>query len=566
MKAGKLLQLLTFLLLFSGVAHGLTKTEAVSLDEDLPVTNNQGYLSHLNKQISRFVREQKNDSLIITYLESSQHNFSQVPEVGASIFAEMGVFFESKQAFSQAIKCRKKELFYHRLVGANPPNLDHFFCLGALGGLYQSVGKQKDALHFYERALQYAKLAGDPFMHLHAYNNLGVYYLRTTNYNQALSYFNMALAVHGLKKKREVEIMQGIIHGNLANALFAKGQCRESVIHYEKNLASSKQEKEFADYVQTAVAYAKSLNCLGKNQQALSTLLEAEQLCIHHQLLGKEALVFKEIFSTYLLQGNLAFSKIYWEKYNTAFGKQTTSNQQEYTTALESLSEQQVALLEADKTNQELAVRLAESRMQRVAFIGILLILISVIVILIYQRRNREMIKKAALEKVQKELLAAELKNKELLQKQLDFELKSSKKDVTTLAIDLNQHEEIRKTLVKNLKEIQKAGGTEDISDMVGKLISDLNNQLHSGQSRALFNENITKVNSAFFETLSSRFPSLSKSELEFCGLLRLKLSSKEISTLKNISPDSAKVIRHRIRKKLGIGSEADIYKALEEI
>ena len=558
--------LLLFWLLLPGWSLSLHSLPPAINIPDQTINNSTEYLTQLKNQLRKYRDNGNNDSLIVCFLESEKHPFIHNPEIGVSIYLLAGDFFSTRKAYTQAINCRLKELRFHRLLKKSPLVLDHFFCLGGLGGLYQNIGNLNQSLLYYNQALAFAQRQHDPFMLLHAYNNLGVYYLKANSLKKAVVYFNKALAVSTKQEKREVNLMRGIIEGNMASALTSLGHCQDALGHFEENLKVSAKEKAIDDYARTAVGYAKALKCAEKLPRAIEVLLKTEKMADSCKLNEALVLIYQEIFTSFLAAGNLKGARDYWEKYSQAYTRQTNKEKREYTLALESLANQQLALAEADKTNQELAVNLTNSRMQRTLFIMAILILVAITTILVVQRRSREMARQAAMEKVQRELLAVELKNKELLQQKTDFELKASKKDVTNLAIDLNQHEEIRKSLVKSLKEVQKASANSETGEMVNKIITDVNKQLHNGQSRAIFNENISKVNHAFFENLSIRYPSLSKSELEFCGLLRLKLSSKEISTVKSITPDSAKVIRHRIRKKLGIGPEVDIYRILEEV
>ncbi|HTA27550.1 MAG TPA: hypothetical protein VK809_07175, partial [Bacteroidia bacterium] len=62
---------------------------------------------------------------------------------------------------------------------------------------------------------------------------------------------------------------------------------------------------------------------------------------------------------------------------------------------------------------------------------------------------------------------------------------------------------------------------------------------------------------------LIALFPSLTKSELELCGYFKLNMSTKEISVLKGISIESVQKGRHRLRRKLGLGPDDDIYKTM---
>jgi tetratricopeptide (TPR) repeat protein len=54
--------------------------------------------------------------------------------------------------------------------------------------------------------------------------------------------------------------------------------------------------------------------------------------------------------------------------------------------------------------------------------------------------------------------------------------------------------------------------------------------------------------------------PQLSKSEIEFCALLKLNLTTKEIAQYKFLEPRTVQNKKHRIRKRLNIPSTTDIY------
>jgi DNA-binding CsgD family transcriptional regulator len=54
--------------------------------------------------------------------------------------------------------------------------------------------------------------------------------------------------------------------------------------------------------------------------------------------------------------------------------------------------------------------------------------------------------------------------------------------------------------------------------------------------------------------------PQLSKPEIEFCALLKLNLSTKEIARLKFIETRTVQNKKYRIRKRLNIPGSNDIY------
>ncbi len=72
----------------------------------------------------------------------------------------------------------------------------------------------------------------------------------------------------------------------------------------------------------------------------------------------------------------------------------------------------------------------------------------------------------------------------------------------------------------------------------------------------------LESVNSNFQSQLKDRHPALTVYDLRLCTYLKSNLSTKEIAVLLNITPDSVKKAKHRLRKKIGAMPEDD-WKAL---
>ena len=71
----------------------------------------------------------------------------------------------------------------------------------------------------------------------------------------------------------------------------------------------------------------------------------------------------------------------------------------------------------------------------------------------------------------------------------------------------------------------------------------------------------IKELNNSFFRNLERKYPGLTDNEKKLCSLLRLKLSSKEIASILNITPKSVEVNRYRLRKKMKIGKNEKLIK-----
>lgn len=64
-----------------------------------------------------------------------------------------------------------------------------------------------------------------------------------------------------------------------------------------------------------------------------------------------------------------------------------------------------------------------------------------------------------------------------------------------------------------------------------------------------------------FSTSLINRYANLTKNDVEFCALLKLNLSNKEIAQMLQISPESAITKKYRIKKKMNINDDSDFEK-----
>lgn len=77
------------------------------------------------------------------------------------------------------------------------------------------------------------------------------------------------------------------------------------------------------------------------------------------------------------------------------------------------------------------------------------------------------------------------------------------------------------------------------------------------------FAHHFDKVHTDFLVVLKNRYPNLTASELKLCAYLRMNLSSKEIAQLLNISVRGVEIGRYRLRKKLGLPKETNLFEFL---
>jgi len=77
--------------------------------------------------------------------------------------------------------------------------------------------------------------------------------------------------------------------------------------------------------------------------------------------------------------------------------------------------------------------------------------------------------------------------------------------------------------------------------------------QKNNEDSWMRFELSFARMHKDFSKNLIEAYPSITPTEIKLCSFIRLGMSNKEIAALLNQTPNSIKVSRYRIRKKLGL-------------
>ena len=113
------------------------------------------------------------------------------------------------------------------------------------------------------------------------------------------------------------------------------------------------------------------------------------------------------------------------------------------------------------------------------------------------------------------------------------------------------------------LQHINKSGMDKSDSPEVKKLLKILNEEEKLNEEWEQFSVHFDKVHSDLLVTLKEKYPALRAHELKLCAYLRMNLSSKEIAQLMSISVRGVEISRYRLRKKLQIPTETNLFQFL---
>lgn len=128
-------------------------------------------------------------------------------------------------------------------------------------------------------------------------------------------------------------------------------------------------------------------------------------------------------------------------------------------------------------------------------------------------------------------------------------------KELTTLALTIAQKNEMALTLFVQVQEtIKSIKGKESYNTLL-QIKNELLSELDTEKSWGEFNTRFTSVHNNFLQTLQLSFPKLNQTEQIICALIKINLSTKEISNFLCIPLNTIEVTRKRLRKKLQLDS-----------
>lgn len=136
-------------------------------------------------------------------------------------------------------------------------------------------------------------------------------------------------------------------------------------------------------------------------------------------------------------------------------------------------------------------------------------------------------------------------------------ELHQKTKEITSLTLHRLKTEALNKTSLKKIRS-----SLYQLNPEKRKKIETILKEVESDTKENYweeFNMAFTNLHIDFNKTLLSRYPDLTVRDLRLCAFIRLHLSTREISSITNQSPNSIDTARFRLRQKLGLSKNENI-------
>jgi len=207
-----------------------------------------------------------------------------------------------------------------------------------------------------------------------------------------------------------------------------------------------------------------------------------------------------------------------------------------------------IQLVERLKIEETLLIEKTSTRFWKITTTIIIAFSLIFTTILLLLRRKREQVR---LGKFKNELLENEIKYKQ--------------KDISDFALNISRNRKWREELLSYIKKVKKSSAVKDDSHFKALEKAILDREIVDNHTID-FQNKVDILNTAFYEKLNEKYPTLTKSEVKLCSFIRLHIDNNEIATLQNVAIESVYRSRSRLRKKLNLTSEDDLDTFLSKI
>ena len=428
-----------------------------------------------------------------------------------------------------------------------------------MGRVYSKLGDYNKGIELNDKATSIFKSLGDSASVAGCYNERGVMHYLLDEFVVAEKFLQRALTINRAQRNLKE------IATNLNNLCLYQGNTEKKLSLIQEAIAINKN-------LDAQWSLGENYNNMGKQYyfgEQYSKALEALQKAYEyaHNIGAKELICDNYEYSSWVYAAIGDYKQAY------------TRLSQMYALSKELQSSNKLRNIEQEISykryqDQKYATEMQEQTYKiellkrNLWFLGSVLVLGLAFSIFLYKwykrRKGLQLIEaRYQLELSQRELSELKLHQQELELQNIQNALDSSQQEVTSFAVFLRSRNE----LLDKIREMIKEGYKMDNQALIPHLkkVNAYISQYQSGDktNNALL-LNIEDKSKEFIERLTKEHPNLTQGEKYLATMLRVNLSTKEISMISGNSPKTINMNRYRLRKALNLPTEKDLVEYLQ--
>ena len=379
---------------------------------------------------------------------------------------------------------------------------------------------------------------------IHAYNDHGLILQKLGRFNEAITAFSSAFATAQTSGYNLDNY--GYVEGNMGACYYELGNLDKAYYYLQiDSYKSLRQKSAMNSYLSAEMTLAEIDNNRKDYIKSIDRLENLTNNYDHHLSPDQQLELLKLYMHNYKGLGDIVNYERYlyeWIALNESNAQNVVESNREMIEYTTRNSLRQATLqMETEKAliNQKLISKERENDKKQLKNWLLVSSLISIILIILFsfwRYRKRAILKETQLKLDQKEQDFLKLKVQEERRnvQELTHELLFKQNFTTRLVNKLDQLETVSNPELKNIELF-------------------IQNELDVKSVRAQLQNQMGELSSNFYNALKIRHPKLNDTDMMLAAMIVMNMSNKEISISKNMSTDSIKTTKNRLKKKLDI-------------
>jgi len=482
-----------------------------------------------------------------------------------------------------------------------------FLATNNIGANYYAMLDFGEALNYYLESYTLAVKKLKPVNEMVVLNNIAILYSKEKKHDKAKEYFTKA---YEIAKENKDSVKTGLYALNLGNAANERGQYEEARRYINEAVIFTKPDPHMQDLAGAALADNMMLtgdsrasrkkaqlllenttdpdfNGLGttlrqiiaKTYAAENNYNEAEKviktLFTTHPALDIKKDMYGLLSTVYAGQGKYPDALRYKDSIVWAEEEINKAKNNE-------LYQTNSTKFELQDYKNRLAINAEKLKSERKMFYFIIAVGVAVLAIIILLMRNisvrneqrqllgerneKELALELEKEKNEKLLLAQEIAEKEtaalLEQERLKNEIEVRNRKLSARALYLSGRNELIEEVITSLSQNTAVADNAALAQH----LRSLKGHLKHNDEWDSFITHFEEVNHGLLEKLKAKHPSFTANDLRFIAYIYMNLSTKEIATLLNITPEACRKRKERLASKMELPQNTLLYDYLSFI
>ena len=416
-----------------------------------------------------------------------------------------------------------------------------------MGMVYADQQNYNMAKIKYEQALVLFKKVNADSRIATTYTKIADLRFNQNQLEQAYQYLVEALEIH---KKNDFQYGLAEANSKLGKIAMANSEYTEAIAYLLLAIESSKKRN---DQVGLANHYHDIGFCFFQKEDlkvAEQYISLGKELAEQYQLKKTQKQIYWTLKELALKKGNYKKAIQYYDQYITVSDTLFNEEKSNLIAAMEATNAFKAKEQQLEMARQNVSLLQQQNRTKYLTILALIfgILAIGAIAWALVLNKNKSLLQK------QQALKEAATKTQALQQT-----IRVKEQELTSYTFNFVQKNQLIQDLKQSfdsLKQDLNVGQQRKVE----KISSRLNSVLRIDEDWNDFRKHFENAHPELIQQLNQKHPDLTKNEFKLIALIRLNLSSKEISSILGISPDSVKTARYRLRKKLGLNNQVDLF------